>query len=91
MSTETVEIQIGGQIFNLRSEEGDEKLHYLADIVNDRLDTVSDGASSISLRVALLAALNLAEELFDDRVNQRALLEKIEQRTLKINEYFKSS
>ena len=86
MSTETVEIEIGDQIFNLRSENGVEKLKELAEFVNRKLKEVDD-KNPANLRVALLTLLNISEELFDERKKQKDLLIKLEARAEKIQNY----
>ncbi len=90
MPHETVEITIGGQLFHLRSTEGPERLHQYARYANAKLAEVTDGAESLSLRVALLALLNLSEELYLEREAHRNLLEQIEGRAGKIKEYLDS-
>ncbi len=90
MPHETVEIKIGGQIFHLRSTEGGEKLQEYARYANAKLTEVTDGSDTLSLRVALLALLNLSEELYTERESHRVLLEQIEGRAQKIKEYLDS-
>ncbi len=90
MSGETVEITIGGQVFSLRPHDGTLSLETLATYANSKLAEVTDSSGTITTRVALLALLNLTEELYSEREKHRELLRNIESRAERIQEYLSS-
>jgi cell division protein ZapA len=60
---DTVTVDIYGQVYRLRGQDGD-YIHKLADMVDSKMRLVAaQGKTVDSLRVAVLAALNIAEEL----------------------------
>ncbi len=62
---EVVEIEIVGRRYTLRSERPPEHIQAVADFVDERLREVSGGdAASVQRDHAILAALNIASELF---------------------------
>lgn len=59
-----VQVQIFGQVYNVRSSGDPERTHRVAEIVDEKMNSIADrGASADSYRVAVLAALELADEL----------------------------
>ncbi len=82
----SVQVEIAGQQLTIRSDEGPDYVHQLADYVDAHLRVLSGGrriTNSTGLqRVALLVAMQLADELFREkdlhsrfrrRVNDRLL------------------
>ncbi len=68
---QTVNIKIYNQTYNIRTGDGNvERTLRLAELVDQRMYEISNGAlTADSLKVAILAALHLADEL--DRANQK--------------------
>jgi cell division protein ZapA len=63
-SNGSVRVEIYDQSYNLRGSDA-EYIEKLAEFVDSRMRTVSEHASTVdSLRVAVLAALNIADEYF---------------------------
>ena len=88
----TYELNFGGLPFRLRSSHGEETVKELADFVDLKLQQAMQATKSGSFQsAAVLAALNIAEELI--LLKRRALheLERIEDRTLKISQELESS
>jgi cell division protein ZapA len=67
----TVNIRIFNQTYNIRANDGNvERTLRLAEMVDQRMFEVTNGAlTSDSLKVAILAALHLADEL--DKANHK--------------------
>ena len=64
----TIEVEIHGTTYNVRGGQDPEHLRQLADYVDQRMSEVASMTSTISTtKVAVLAALNIAEELFRSR------------------------
>ena len=66
---QTVEVEIAGQRLSIKSDEGPQYVQQLADYVDEQLrQLVPGGRGSFNLqRVALLVAIQLADELFREK------------------------
>jgi cell division protein ZapA len=61
----TTEIMIMGQKFMIRSESNDDYVNEVAGFVDDKINEVMQSTKSVaSLNVAILAAMNIADEYF---------------------------
>jgi cell division protein ZapA len=61
-------VEIFGQKLGLKAEGEAERLHELARFVDGRMREVADRTSSVdTVKVAVLTALNIADELFQER------------------------
>ena len=70
---ESVSVEIYDQIYNLRGSDG-EYIQQLAAVVNAKMRAVAaHGGTADSLRVAVLAALNIADELLALRARYDSL------------------
>jgi cell division protein ZapA len=70
---EAVSVEIYDQIYNLRGSDG-EYIQQLAALVNAKMRAVASlGGTADSLRVAVLAALNIADELLALRARYDSL------------------
>jgi cell division protein ZapA len=70
---ESVSVEIYDQIYNLRGSDG-EYIQQLAALVNAKMRAVAaHGGTADSLRVAVLAALNIADELMALRARYDSL------------------
>lgn len=57
-------VQIFGQVYRLRSDEDADRVRQIAEMVDQRMNRIADrGASADNYRIAVLAALELADEL----------------------------
>ena len=64
----TVEVAILGQKFMVRSDSDDNYVNKIAGYVNDKVTEITSKAGNIpSLNIALLAAMNIADELLRSR------------------------
>src|ERR671918_335360 len=60
----TIRVEIYNQTYNIRSDGDTEYLTQLADFVDSRMREISSGTLTVdSLKVAILAALHIADEL----------------------------
>ena len=63
-SAPTIRVEIYNQTYNIRSDGDSEYLMRLADFVDARMREISSGTLTVdSLKVAILAALHIADEL----------------------------
>jgi len=69
-----VKIEIYGQAYNVQADENEAYLKELAAYVDAKMRTVAEATRTVdSVRVAVLAALNIADELHTIRRRQDAL------------------
>ena len=63
-STPTIRVEIYNQTYNIRSDGDSEYVTGLAEFVDQRMREISSGTLTVdSLKVAILAALHIADEL----------------------------
>ncbi|HEY0079394.1 MAG TPA: cell division protein ZapA [Pyrinomonadaceae bacterium] len=64
MGTPTIRVEIYNQTYNIRSDGDSEYVTELAEFVDRRMREISSGTLTVdSLKVAILAALHIADEL----------------------------
>jgi cell division protein ZapA len=69
-----VKLEIYGQAYNLSVDENEEYLKQLAAYVDQKMYAVADAAHTAdTVKVAVLAALNIADELFMARAREDRL------------------
>jgi cell division protein ZapA len=77
MSPTSTEVEIFGAVYNVRGSEDRGYLQGLADLVDRKMREVAQHVSTAdTARIAILAALNLADELF--RLEKRQAEERVE-------------
>ncbi|MBX3244413.1 MAG: cell division protein ZapA [Acidobacteria bacterium] len=60
---QTVRVEIYNQTYSIRSDGDNEYIHHLADYVDRKMREISSGTMTVdSLKVAILAALHVADE-----------------------------
>jgi cell division protein ZapA len=80
-----ISVEIHGQRYPIRSTLDEEYVIRLAGYVDEKMRAASDATpSSDSVRVAVLAALNLADELFRCRDAARARSGEIAERAVEL-------
>jgi cell division protein ZapA len=78
---QTVSVEIAGQVLSIRSDEGPEYVQELADYVDAHLRELGGGRRPFSLqRVALLVAVQIADELFREKDLRQRYRAKVEAR-----------
>jgi len=79
---EPVKIRILGQEYRLKSEEDHEQVQRIADYVNGKLQEVMETTEGLSERkMAILVALDIANDYFHVLKERDELASKIRQRT----------
>lgn len=78
--SETVEVEVAGRSYRLRSDEGGADLAAVARLVNERIGQILQAAPHLEKEeVAILAALNMGDELLRQRAANEAGPEEIEE------------
>jgi cell division protein ZapA len=70
-SVTATEVEIFGAVYHVRGDKDPEYLQELAEMVNRRMREISQQVSTVDTsKIAILAALNLSDELFQCRQQQ---------------------
>jgi cell division protein ZapA len=74
-----VEIKVFGQTYTVKSEAEENHIQAVAQFVNEKMDEVLKKTRSVStLNVAILTALNIADDLLQERRERMALIREVE-------------
>jgi cell division protein ZapA len=77
-----VEIKILGQTYTVKTDAEEDYIQEVARYVNEKMDEVLKKTRSVStLNVAILTALNIADDLLKEREKRRGLLQEVENKT----------
>jgi len=76
MASATTAVEIFGETYHVRGSDRKEYLQGLADLVDRKMREVAEHVKGDTARIAILAALNLAEELV--QVQSRQEEERVE-------------
>jgi cell division protein ZapA len=84
-SKRPLSLELAGQRLTVLSDTDEERVRDLVDFVNRKLDEVRDPARRAQTdQLALLAALNIAEELFRERQKSERLRRRVRERSMKL-------
>lgn len=76
-----MKIQIYDQSYNVNADGNEEYLHELAAFVDGKMRSIAESTHMVdSLKVAVLAALNIADEMFQTRKRQQEIEGPLRQR-----------
>lgn len=71
MSEQTIRVEIYNQTYSIRSDGDNEYIHNLAEYVDSKMREISSGTMTVdSLKVAILAALHIADEFYQLKLTQ---------------------
>src|SRR4030067_1103051 len=74
-----VEIKVFGQTYTVKTEAEEDYIQEVAKYVNEKMDEVLKKTKSVSaLNVAILTALNIADDLLKEKEKRVALLHAVE-------------
>lgn len=70
-SEQTIRVEIYNQTYSIRSDGDNDYIHELAEYVDRKMREISSGTMTVdSLKVAILAALHIADEFYQLRNSQ---------------------
>ncbi len=79
--TNSIDVEVYGQKLALRPIEDESYAHELARYVEGQMQTIAQGATTTTpLKVAILAAMNIADQLFRQESRRQAGEAEIERR-----------
>jgi len=74
-----VEIKVFGQTFSVKTDAEEDHLQAVAQYVNEKKEEILRKTRSVStLNVAILTALNIADDLLKEKEQRKALLREVE-------------
>ncbi len=85
MDSVKVKVEIYGQKYTIRGDAPSEYIEQLADFINSKMDEIGKNIpSSNSLQIAILAALNIADEYFQLKKINSGTESKIDEKAREI-------
>ena len=79
-----VRVEILGREYTVKSDEGEERVRKIAEYVNEKIKKISESAKTLStLNVAILAALDIANEYFEALEGHGDLSRRVEKIEMK--------
>ncbi len=84
-TTTATEVEIFGTVYNVRGEKDPEYLQELAGLVDGRMRDIAQQVSTVdSAKIAILAALNIADELFQCQRHQEGSRVEVEEKVAQL-------
>ena len=92
MKAKVVKVNILGQDYVVRSTAGQKYLEQVAKYVDDKMEEIKASGidDSQQLRIAILAAMNITDELFTYRKEKKKFVDKVEAKTISITEFIEN-
>jgi cell division protein ZapA len=86
-----IQVEIFGQTYQIRAGADPEYIKTIARYVDLKMREIASGTPTVdSLKIAVLAALNITDEFFQLRRQKQDLDREVERRTGKLNEILDS-
>jgi cell division protein ZapA len=86
MLSTTTPVEIFGEVYHVRGGDEDGYLQGLADLVDRKMREVAEHVKGDTTRIAILAALNLADELFQSQSRQEGERVEIREKVAALTE-----
>ncbi len=87
MESKSIRVQIFGMEYSLKSDNSEEYVNEVANYVDSKIKSLSENTSVKSqTKIAVLAALNIADELFRVREKYSKALGKIDQKSEELSD-----
>ena len=88
MDKRSVEVEIFGHRYTLKSEFPEAQVKRVADYVDGKMREVAKGTTSVdSLHIAVLTALNIAQDYLQEKGGQEELLQRIKDKAERLEEF----
>jgi cell division protein ZapA len=86
-----VRVEILGREYTVKSDEGEERVRKIAEYVNRKIKEVSESSQTVStLNLAILAAMNIANDYLEAMEDQKDFFQTIEARSGRLIEMISS-
>ena len=92
MKTKVVKVNILGQDYVVRSAAGQKYLEKVAAYVDEKMEEIKASGidDSQQLRIAILAAMNITDELFTYKKEKKKFVDKVEAKSIAITEFIEN-
>ena len=92
IKTKVVKVNILGQDYVVRSAAGQKYLEKVAAYVDEKMEEIKASGidDSQQLRIAILAAMNITDELFAYKKEKKKFVDKVEAKTIAITEFIEN-
>ena len=92
MKAKVVQVHILGQDYVVRSTAGQKYLEQVAKYVDDKMEEIKASGidDSQQLRIAILASMNITDELFAYKKEKKKFVDKVEAKTIAITEFIEN-
>ncbi len=92
MKSKVVKVTILGQDYVVRSTAGQQYLERVAKFVDKKMEEIKASGidDSQQLRIAVLAAMNITDELLTYKKEKKKFIEKVESKTIAITEFIEN-
>ena len=89
LNPKVLKVKILGQDYVVRSSAGQKYLNKVSSYVNEKMEGIKESGidDSQQLRIAVLAAMNITDELFSYKKEKKDFIEKVEDKTRAITEF----
>ncbi|SVD18381.1 uncharacterized protein METZ01_LOCUS371235 [marine metagenome] len=89
LNPKVLKVKILGQDYVIRSSAGQKYLNEVSAYVNEKMEEIMASGidDSQQLRIAVLAAMNITDELFSYKKEKQKFVDKVEAKTLAITEF----
>ena len=89
LNPKVIKVNILGQDYVVRSSAGQKYLNEVSAYVNEKMEEIMASGidDSQQLRIAVLAAMNITDELFSYKKDKQKFVDKVEAKTLAITEF----
>ena len=89
LNPKVVKVNILGQDYVVRSSAGQKYLNEVAGYVNEKMEEIKASGidDSQQLRIAVLAAMNITDELLSYKKEKQKFVDKVEAKTRAITEF----
>ena len=89
LNPKVLKVKILGQDYVIRSSAGQKYLNEVSAYVNQKMEEIKESGidDSQQLRIAVLAAMNITDELISYKKDKRKFVDKVEAKTRAITEF----
>ena len=89
LNPKVLKVKILGQDYVVRSSAGQKYLNEVSAYVNEKMEEIKESGidDSQQLRIAVLAAMNITDELISYKMEKQKFVDKVEAKTRAITEF----
>ena len=92
-ASNVVKVNILGQEYVISTSADPRYIKEVAAYMNDKMEELKNSgidANSQQLKIAVLAGMNITDELFAQKANQKKIIDTVEAKTIAITEFVES-